>query len=395
MSALAGMITYGLFLIFIVFVILKIRVRDVNKLILFVSIAFGVLAFFQRVSDMSDLSEAFGYLNGIRGVGFSYFQNKHYEIQNYYSGKIGLQVYFYLCSLLPYNNFYSAIAVFITYFCILKSVQNTADYYTIDSCTLTRLMVLTIVILDFYDISNGVRNMFAFSIFVFALSLDIFKGRRVLSAVMYLVAASIHPSTMALIVLRYIQLVKSTAVKIIVGFMLVMWSNGLQGIASLLEPFSHIKMVSVVYGKLAYYSLLQGSNENFGTGFNTDASYIMMRYFRIGFVIIFLIMIIMVIRRGNEKVSTFGLYLGLFSLGTLAPILATNVFTRYSMAIFMLTPSMYCEYLAQDISKKKVRIGRVCIDGIMFGFIVCAVLFNYYMFMYHYSSLGLTLKLYQ
>ena len=178
MKALGGMLTYGLFLAFIILIIKKIRVKNIGNLIIFISLSFGILAFFQNVSEYSDLAEAFEYLNGLRQRGFDYFSIDHYTIQNYFSGKIGLQIYFYICSLFPYNNFYSAIAMSLMYFFVLKALQYAADYYEIETLYLKNLIILALLSIDFFDASNGVRNMFAFSIFIYGLSLDIFKGRK-------------------------------------------------------------------------------------------------------------------------------------------------------------------------------------------------------------------------
>ena len=396
MRALGGMLTYGLFLAFIILVIKKIRVRRIENLILFVSISFGLLAFFQNVSEYSDLSEAFGYLNGIRQNGFNYFSSDHYTIQNYFSGKIGLQIYFFICSLFPYNNFYSAIAMTITYFFVLKAIQYAADYYGIKTSLLKNLIILSLLSIDFYDASNGVRNMFAFSIFIYGLSLDIFKGRKIISLALYISAITIHPSTAVLVLLRYLQFIKKNYLKTIIGLILVLWSGGISGIANLLFPFRSIEAVSSIYDKLIYYSMLEGTNENFAEGFNTSASYMTMRGFRIFWVVLVIFAAILILKNQEKKksIATFSLYVGSFSLGTLAPILATNVFTRYTFGIIMVTPMLLSEYLSSNCPKKYIRIGSMVTDAVIFGFAIALVLFNYYMFLYHYSSFGLTFELY-
>ena len=396
MRVLGGMLTYGLFLAFVILIIKKIRVRKIGNLIIFVSVSFGILAFFQNVSEYSDLSEAFEYLNGIRQNGFDYFSIDHYTIQNYFSGKIGLQIYFYICSLFPYNNFYSAIAITLMYFFVLKALQHAADYYEIETPFLKNLMILALLSMDFYDASNGVRNMFAFSIFIYGLSLDIFKGRKIFSIVFYVVAVTIHPATTALVALRYLQFIKKGFLKIIIGLVLVLWSGGINGIANLLLPFRSIDAVSSIYGKLTYYSLLEGTNENFAEGFNTSTSYMMMRGFRILWVVLVICTAFFIIKylRNKKSSSIFSLYLGLFSLGTLAPILATNVFTRYTFGIIMVTPMLLAEYYSSSFPKKYIKIGSIVIDAVTFGFVIALILFNYYMFLYHYSSFGLTFQLY-
>lgn len=396
MQAVRGILTYGLFLLFIIFVIKKIKVKDNGKLILFVSLAFGVLAFFQKPSEQSDLAEAFRYLNGLRQSGFEYFQNEHYTIQNYFSGKIGLQIYFYLCSLLPFNNFYSAIAVFLMYFFILKSIQVSAEYYQLEGKSIKNLFILFLLLFDFYDASNGVRNMFAFSMFVYGLTLDVFRNRKITGLLLYVIATTIHPSTAALIILRYLQILQNVVLRLAIGGVLLLWSSGITGISRLLAPFTGISAIAMIQSKLYYYSLLGGTNENFGTGFNTSSSYMMMRSFRIVLVITIIVITYVILKNTQKQktIATFAQYLCFFSLGTLAPIMATNVFTRYSFAIIMITPILYAEYLNLEIKEKKLQLGGVSIRLSTTMLLIVILLFNYYMFLYHYASFGLAFKVY-
>ena len=83
MQLIQGVLRFGWFLGLAIIIIKKVGFKKSDNLILAIAFLFALMAFFQKVSDMSDLSEAFGYLNGIREYGFSYFQNPHYTIQNY------------------------------------------------------------------------------------------------------------------------------------------------------------------------------------------------------------------------------------------------------------------------------------------------------------------------
>lgn len=396
MQATVGMLTYGIFFLFIVFVIKKIHVENISALILFISLSFGILAFFQMPQEASDLTEAFRYLNGIRQTGFKYFQIQHYTIQNYFSGKIGLQIYFYLCSLLPWNNFYSAIAMSLMYFFCLKAIQMAAEYYQLENDKIKNLMILFLFLVDFYDASNGVRNFFAFSIFIYGLALDIYKEKRITGLCLYAVAASIHPSVIALIGLRYIQFLRNRVIRVLIGVVLALWPSGTEGIIALLSPFASINAVNVILGKLSYYSLVNGTTDNFGDTFNTASSYMLMRGFRICLVIIILVVAYRVLKETEKQrtVAVFSQYLCFFSLGTLAPIMATNVFTRYSFAVIMITSMLYAEFLGLSLPQTVVKIGgeRWKLSTVILFVVVIA--FNYYMFLYHYSSFKIAFELY-
>ena len=396
MQLIQGVLRFGWFLGLAIIIIKKVGFKKSDNLILAIAFLFALMAFFQKVSDMSDLSEAFGYLNGIREYGFSYFQNPHYTIQNYFSGKIGLQVYFYLMSLLPYNNFYSAISMFLMYYLLFKSIQIVVEYYELEKKMLKEYIIVLILIINFYNASNGVRNMLTFSIFVYGIVLDIYKEKKVTAAILYLIAVSIHPSVAVLIGLRYLYLVKNRFIKLLIGFVLLLWANGLNGLLAILQPFSSIGFISVLCSKITYYSMLGGSNENFGEAFNTSGSYLMMRYFRIFWVVLILCIAIVIIRKIKEQkgIATFSFYLGMFSLGTLPSIFATNVFSRYSVAVFMITPILLCQYQSLDLPKKKLQIGSTKFDLLATCLCIGIVLILYYNLTASYCAFGLTGQMY-
>lgn len=396
MQLIQGTLRFGWFLFFIIFIIKRVKFQKSSNLILIISSLFALMAFFQKVSEMSDLYEAFGYLNGIRESGFSYFQNPHYTIQNYFSGKIGLQLYFYLMSLFPYNNFYSAISMFLMYFFLLKSIQVVVEYYDLEKRMLQNCIILLILIINFYNASNGVRNMLAFSAFIYGIVLDIYKEKRCVAVILYLVGVSIHPAVAVLIGLRYLYLVKNIFLKLTVGAVLLLWANGLSGLLAILQPFNSIGFISVLSGKITYYSMLGGSNENFGETFNTSGSYLMMRYFRIFWVLLILCAAFVIMKNIKEQngIAVFSFYLGMFTLGTLPSIFATNVFSRYSVAVFMVTPILLCQYRSLDLQKIKLRIRYTKIGLLEAGLCIGVVLILYYNLTASYSAFALTTQMY-
>ena len=96
------------------------------------------------------------------------------------------------------------------------------------------------------------------------MALDIYKEKRITGLCLYAVAASIHPSVIALIGLRYIQFLRNRVIRVLIGVALALWSSGIEGIIALLSPFASISAVNVILGKLSYYSLVSGTTDNFG-----------------------------------------------------------------------------------------------------------------------------------
>ena len=73
------------------------RKQDVKKVILFLSIGFGILAFFQLVTEGSDLNTQFAHLNNIKTMGWKYFSVVENQT-TYFSGKFTLKLYSFLIS---------------------------------------------------------------------------------------------------------------------------------------------------------------------------------------------------------------------------------------------------------------------------------------------------------
>lgn len=384
------MILYLLFEVVILFVLFKFPEKRIMGKIRLIAFGYAALAFFQIASEASDLQVAFEHLKNIKTYGMAYFSMPTTIVSDYFTGKIGLQIYFYLLSLLPVHNFYSAISIYIIYYCVLCSIHNVSAYYKVDYQTESKLLALFVLMFDFYDASNGVRNILAFALFIFFLVRELYTDKRnIISWVMYAVSLSIHPAVGVLLLVRLFLFVKRTSVKCIIGIGMVLWSLGLTGIAEVLSSFTSIPLFSSLHSKIISYSLVQGTNSNFDS-FNTSESYLMMRNFRILFLICLLFLLYMLWRRGkvSTMVSSFCFYLASFSIGATAANIATNVLTRYSYCLIMICPLVYIEYMEHVERKITVVFGKIKCDLPFTLLLACTALFNVYMYLYHYIVLN-------
>ena len=388
------MVIFLLFLILACGTLYCARGNNIVKVINVVSIGFALLAFFQLVNPESDLTTAFHHLNNIRNQGWSYFEDLS-QSSVYFTGRFSLQMYFYLLSFLPFNNFYSAISMLIVYWCMLMAVHDASRYFGIRLYHEKLLLILVIFLTDFYDCSNGVRNILAFAIFIYAFIEDQTKNKnRYLCWGIYIVALFIHTATWPLLVFRILLVVKYRWLKMLIGTVTILWSNGLESLANLLSLFNSIPMVQgLIHGLIAY---TEGTGSNYTeSAFNMSASYMMMKNFRIYLTIILLLIAIVVWRKYKNlsPIMTYGFYLITFTLGANVSGLATNIITRYSFALILIAPILYGEYCTLKVPKMKLVLGRIKIEIIALLFVICAILFNYYMFRYHYTALGFSLEL--
>lgn len=393
------MILFGIYIILSVLLIYSSQEEALKRNIKIVSFGFALLAFFQTVDSQSDLMVAFSHLDNIRSSGWGYFGSIANR-SSYFTGKPALQLYFYILSLLPVNNLYSSISMLIAYLCVLKASLYASDFYGASLKQKKMLLIFCILALDFFDASNGVRNVLSFAVFIYCLVNELLlKKNKILCWVGYTAAALFHPAALVLVMLRILLIIKKRWLKIVLGVLTLMWSNGLQGVYQFLSLFGGIPFIGTLVHKLDAYTLINDvESSNFNeTAFNNSSSYMMMRNFRLLLAVGILLLVILIIWKRREnitKMMTYCMYIALFMLGATASGLASNIVVRYSFALIMLTPVFYAEYLQIDIPKKWVSCGPFCYQLANVFLTLCVVLFNYYMFKYHYVSLSFGFTLY-
>ena len=390
------MLVYLLFESAMLFVLFKSSPKRITRSILLIAFCYAVLAFFQIASQSSDLQVAFRHLRNIRQSGWAYFAMPSASADSYFMSKPGLQAYFYLLSFLPAYNFYPAISIFIIYFCALSAIHHACAHGGTDSRTEVMLLAVFILMFDFYDASNGVRNALAFSIFAYFLVCELYGVRcRAVCFAMYVVSATIHPAAWVLLLFRLLLCAGKTWQQCLIAASLLLWNEGLEVYAALLGMLSNIPLFRSLHGKIVAYSTVQGLNSNFDN-FNTSASYMMMWNFRIFYFIVILFVLYLIWRRSSApgKMAQYCLYLAAFSLGSAATNIATNVLTRYSFCMMMLGPVLYAQYLSTVERKAAFKFGIVRFDLPLLLLFVCTVLFNLYMYPFHYLAFDIGVKLY-
>lgn len=365
--------------------------KNIKTIIRVVCVGFATLAFFQKVQTASDLTMAFQHLNNLRIYGWDYFN----QISSFhFTGRFSQQVYFYLLSFLPVNNFYSGISMFIVYYCMLMSVHEIAVFNNVKFKNEKILLLLAVFLADFYDYSNGVRNIMAFSIFIYFFVGEITKYKnKYICWFMYIVAATFHTAVWPLIIFRILLVVEKKWFKWLVGCITVVWSNGLSSVANFLNIFASIPAVQGIQHGLRAYT--EGTGGNYAeTVFNMSSSYLLMRSFRLflAFAILIMILFVWTRKRNLSTLMTYGLYMTAFTLGAAVSGLATNILSRYSLALILLCPLLYGEFSTLQMPKKYLKFDSVRIELVACLLGIVAILFNYYFFRYHYPSLDFVIK---
>lgn len=394
-----------LFLFFLLFACCSIafyKKEKINALVYLLCTCLFALAFFQEVDSLSDLNEAFYQLDQIRKEGFSYFEKSNVLMSMYFYGRYALQIYFYILSFFPCNNFYSAISILLIYY---LSFANILKYYNAGLVDIryTKMMLLVLLFLvDFYDGANGVRNMLSFSIFIYAVVRDLCfsrgKKEKFFCIMLYAVSVFLHSSAWALLVIRVLLCLKKQYVIILCGVLFLFVSLFVPNVYDAFGAYKDVPVMGALLHGLDSYAISDAGSMNYDkSAFNMQSSYIMMSFFRKILLVLLIYQIYKVKRFARElpPILMFSLLLCLFALGTGFSSFATNVLTRYSYAVIFLTPIIFLEI---NILKKKLLSEDESFevkDRKFEQMLICVIiLFSYYMFRYHYSYMHFAFRLY-
>lgn len=361
------------------------------------SFVLSILAFFQDVNPDSDLMLSFEHLDNIRKYGWAYFDNTDIATSFYFRGRDGLKVYFYLISFLQCNNFFSAISVFLFYYMPMLGILECARYYKVAPEYTKWCLIILIWMVDFFDGSNGVRNMLSFGIFAYAVTTELLvneKKIKIRSFVLYVIAALIHSSAWVLVFLRLMLYLKKESLIFVSGIILLFWSYGLDFLS--LSDF--INSENAIAASMGHHmSAYAGDNTGEGNYsadvFNNSASYMLMRTFRLFHVLAILFPILFIWKRNRsiDNIMKYIYLLSCFCLGAYLSSFATNIFTRYSFEIIFLTPVFFVAYTSRIIL---LNLGQYKLNRLAVVFLIIVLLFNYYLFRYHYHYMHFGFNIY-
>lgn len=101
-----------------------------------------------------------------------------------------------------------AISVFFVYYIFLYITCDAAASEGISSKYVLRYVLFVLLTLDFYSITNNVRNVSGFCIVGLAVYRDLYQGKRNIGTILlYIVPCFLHPSVLLLVLLRLFLLI--------------------------------------------------------------------------------------------------------------------------------------------------------------------------------------------
>lgn len=213
-TAITVLILIMIILIYFIIINKKCTLRVLRILLISTIVALAIIAYCIEPKITNDLYRHFQGIDYIRTYGFTAMKT--------YDEAIGAKILFYIVSLLPNNHFLPAIAAIITYGILFYIILDFCKNNNTSSRIVAVAILLNFSMCTYSTVISGVRNAMAFAFCALALYLDLIREQKGLKKIIpYLIAISIHPSTIMIIGCRLLLNLKQIN---LYKYLLLFWS---------------------------------------------------------------------------------------------------------------------------------------------------------------------------
>ena len=168
-----------------------------------IALFFGAWAYVYNPTIETDLTRYFDYINSLSNISL---------IETMSSGIYGRRVQALFgfvimswgASQLGDPHLIAAFTVFAIYYVSLKITCQIGADYKINNKRIILHIVFLIFIINFYGITNNIRNVFSFSLIILAVFRECYENKKnALTYFLYLFPLFIHPSAFVLLFIRF------------------------------------------------------------------------------------------------------------------------------------------------------------------------------------------------
>ncbi|WP_135553789.1 hypothetical protein [Paenibacillus cymbidii] len=261
-----------------------------------------------------------------------------------------------------------AISIFISYFILFYIITDYSNKNNVRSREMFGTLIFILCVLPFPILVSNVRNIMAFSIFIFGAYREFEQGKRnVLTYILYMIPVFIHIATVSLLLLRIIVSIYDFNKK-----RSIVISLGIASVAFFITQFSEIVEKSGLPNRVIQAFFIKA--DNYAT--NNDSAYAiylqsnlfmnLQKYYFVSIVLFFLMLLFIIRRQSSilalnekhKKMLSFYSLVCLTVVGT-APIVIT-VYLRFTFPAIMLSFLVllrYHQWIKSKISKQIISFG--------------------------------------
>ena len=200
-ARIIGVGTYVFFLLFFCFLIGKVGKKGVKKVLIAYAIILALIGFFFVPNAENDLYRVHGVINDFSKIPFDTFMTKSVPASNV---PVAL-IYYWIIGQFSINGLISFITALIFYLNIFYVFSDYAKKNDITGKALSLSLLIIMCNSSFMEVIGGIRAMLSFSIILRCIYNEIFNNKSLLKDIIwYVVAALIHPVSLAVIIIRLV-----------------------------------------------------------------------------------------------------------------------------------------------------------------------------------------------
>lgn len=233
-------------------------------------IAFTVIAYHAVPAVSDDLFRYHNIIDSLRWGGYDrlreMIENNEYD----YGALPVCGYYFYFISLLPNNNYLSAITMFIVYACMFHLLLKVANRYDVGKLYLFVAAFFAISTYWYYDTCSGIRNGLAFAVAVVCIYYHFVEHKHILLCfVGYVLVCGLHSSGIVLVALAFIAWISWKNASKFINAMLIVGLAVSGAALSVLSEMTDNHFIQTLAGKTE-----KAADGNFSLATNVMVNYV-------------------------------------------------------------------------------------------------------------------------
>lgn len=329
-------------------------------------------------------------------------QLQHMNFRNFFSGKVVSTnnlfneysdqsmiylIYAFIISKIPIPHLLPVISTILIYGLMALLILKVRDTFELSKLQTLIIFTFLLFCVDIRS-ATGIRNMLAFSIFVFTAYEDMIKKRnKIVCFVIYMLTVGIHISTIVFLILRILTLIKGKIPKIVVGIAIFFSYSSIDVIKNFLMRFSALPVVTSVLNKIAIYY----GNEGRYNQLNIVFHLIMITFY----IMIWVYPKFCCKSKEYSDFLSFFIYSAVYTLGSIAQ---PDIFIRNDIFLaFLIIPILgkllsnvhigtSGKFIVDNSNSPGVALYNVIISLILLCIMIVAFLF-YYLTIYRYMDI--------
>lgn len=217
---------------------------------LFLVVAFAVIAFYAKPFETDDLDRYFRIIDELRDSGWSRLQEMIDNNEFSFGALPVAGYYFYFISLFPDNHFLPFFTILISYGCMMLVIYKIANRYNVDKFYLAVALFFLISTYWYYDTYSGTRNGLAFAIALACIYYHFVERKNILLCLVgYVIVCGLHVTGIVIVVLAACAwLTYKTASKFI-NIMLIFAIAGGSAVITVLSNITDNEFILTLAGK--------------------------------------------------------------------------------------------------------------------------------------------------